>query len=268
MKFLKPYILFLCAAFMSILCASCEKVIDVRIQNVDKKYVIEGSITDNQNTCRVLVSQTIDLADTNRFEGVSNAVITLQENNKPPVRLLETDKGIYRADMKGAPGHTYTLKVTVGNQTFTASSVMPQKTQFDTLYITERVSFGKPRKIPTLEFQDPNGMGNAYRFIQYVNGRKENTIFITDDHLTNGRKVTYELLIFSNEAYLLQPGDHLRVEMYCIDHRNFDFWYSLSQGALGQSQSASPANPVTNISGGALGYFSAATFDSKNLEIE
>ena len=56
--------------------------------------------------------------------------------------------------------------------------------------------------------------------------------------------------------------------MYCIDMAAYNFWYSLTQGALGQSQSASPGNPISNITGGAIGYFSAQTFEAKNIAVK
>ena len=53
--------------------------------------------------------------------------------------------------------------------------------------------------------------------------------------------------------------------MQCIDNAVYKYWFSLNQSATGTSQSASPANAVSNISGGALGYFSVHTVESKTV---
>jgi hypothetical protein len=53
--------------------------------------------------------------------------------------------------------------------------------------------------------------------------------------------------------------------MICNDAAVYTFWYSLSSGATGANESASPANPVSNISGGAVGYFSAQTIQRKTI---
>ena len=248
--------------------SSCEKVINVNIAGMNKKYVIEGQITDNANSVRINLSETIDIADSNKFNGIENAEMTITENNGRPVPLTHSGGGIYRANVTGKPGNTYKLTVKVDGQTFTSVSTMPQKALLDTLYITERVFFGRTRKLATVEFHDPPGLGNAYRFIQYIDGRKENTIFILDDKLLDGRKVIYELIIFGDAEYTLKTDDQLRVEMRCIDMAAYNFWYSLTQGALGQSQSASPGNPISNITGGAIGYFSAQTFEAKNIAVK
>lgn len=247
---------------------SCEKVINVSINNVNKKYVVEGSISDNTNSCRVNLSQTIDITDSNKYNGISGATITVSEDNQTPVKLTDTGGGIYRANMSGKPGHRYTLNIAVNGNIFTATSVMPLKVNFDSLYVTERVFLGKLRKMATVEFKDLVGSGNAYRFTQYIDGVKQNTIFTFDDSFIEGRQVIYELLIFGDENYTLKTDDQLRVEMRCIDQPNYKFWYSLTQSALGQSQSASPANPVSNIQGGAIGYFSANTFEAKNIAVK
>ena len=63
-------------------------------------------------------------------------------------------------------------------------------------------------------------------------------------------------------------GDQVTVDMLCLDPAVYKYWYSLDRGATGGGISgATPANPVTNISGGALGYFSAHTLQSKTMVV-
>lgn len=255
--------------FLLLAAAGCQKVIHVDISNVRKKYVIEGTVADYEDSYNVIVSQTLDVSDLNLFKGVEDAEVTIAEEGQAPVILRHRGNGLYQANASGKPGKTYYLSVRVGNEVFTAASTMPQKVAFDTLYTTSRLFVGRQRRIATVEFKDPPALGNAYRFTQMVNGEKENTIFITNDKLINGRNVVYELLIFSSdEASDLQEGDNLRVDMRCINTANYDFWYGLTQSALGQNQSASPGNPATNIRGGALGYFSANTFEKREIAVK
>jgi hypothetical protein len=55
--------------------------------------------------------------------------------------------------------------------------------------------------------------------------------------------------------------------MYCIDRNIYNYFFSLLQVSAGNGgfQTASPDNPVTNITGGALGYFSAHTINLEKL---
>ena len=47
----------------------------------------------------------------------------------------------------------------------------------------------------------------------------------------------------------------MRIEIDHIDEKVYNYWFSLSQNV--NDATAAPANPVTNLSNGALGYFSA-----------
>ncbi|MGC4232418.1 MAG: DUF4249 domain-containing protein [Niabella sp.] len=254
----------------SVVAVSCERVIAVDIKDAPSQYVVEGVITDD-SVCRVRVSQTSNFHDSINLAGINNAHVTITEEGRSPVVLMSaSERGIYRARFTGRPGRTYHLRVEVPGAAnagiFTATSTMPQKVWLDSLYITQRVFLGRTRNIATIRFKDPPEPGNAYRFIQYVDGKAETTIFIAKDDLINGRTVMDELLIF-NDEYTLKKCDQVRVEMQCIDQPNYLFWYSLNQGSLGSSQSASPGNPASNIKGGALGYFSAHTVSALNIAV-
>jgi hypothetical protein len=67
----------------------------------------------------------------------------------------------------------------------------------------------------------------------------------------------------------IKIGDLVQIDMQCIDSAIYKYWYSLNRSATGGGQnSATPANPVTNMTGGALGYFSAHTLESRTLVVQ
>ena len=105
--------------------------------------------------------------------------------------------------------------------------------------------------------------------MQYVNGKKEKTVFVDNDEFTDGQTIKSQLN-FNNDtndpARDIKTGDSLTLQMLCIDAAVYKYWYSLNDGATGANQSASPANPVSNITGGsAVGYFSAQTLQSRTI---
>ncbi|MFT3703936.1 MAG: DUF4249 domain-containing protein [Agriterribacter sp.] len=259
------YILILAGAF-----TSCEKVIDIPLDDAAKKYVIEGVITDQQGGCKVLVSQTKNFTDDNSFNGVGGAVISITDNNNSVTVLSEDSAGVYTSDtLTGIVGNTYTLNVTVNGTAFTASCAMPSKVNMDTLYITDENIFGEIRKTANVEYHDPVGVGNNYRFVLYRNDEKKKNIYIRNDEYSDGNVSVIKLFLFGDEDNDtdLKSGDHVKVDMLCIADPVYKYWYSLNEGATGDNNSASPANPVSNISGGALGYFSAHTIQSKNIVV-
>jgi hypothetical protein len=250
--------------FIAIILASCEKVIDVQLNDSAKKYVIEGVVTDQDGNSQVKISQTKNFSDNNDFEGVRGASVIITEEDGKTTHLNEATPGIYIVDLGGEPGNQYKLDVIIDGKVYSAISQMPARVAMDSIYISEMDMGSETDKMVNVVYNDPAGLGNAYRFVLYINGKKVNTIFERNDDLSDGRKTTVTLMDHDTD---LKKGDTVKVEMQCIDVNVYKYWFSLSQGATGDGQSASPANPVTNISGGALGYFSAHTVREKTIVI-
>lgn len=250
---------------------SCEKVIDLNLNTAEKKYVIEANLTNKVGGCVVLLSQTKDFDEDNTFPGISGATITITTNGTTVTPLTETSTpGQYTAPaLIATAGSNYELKITVGGETFTANSTMAQPVLLDTIYAKDETLFGETRKIVTVVHPDPVGLGNSYRYIQYFNGNKISGNLIRNDDYSDGKTTESSLFYFSDEEDEddpeLKSGDQVRVEMLSITPEIYKYWFSLDRSSTGGSGQATPANPVTNIKGGALGYFSVHGIDTKTM---
>ena len=92
---------------------SCEKAIDLKLKDNVVKYVIEGAVTNEPGGCRVNISETKEFGDDNQFNGISGAVVKI-ENKGNTIVLRETGKGIYEtAAITGVPGETYNLTINI-----------------------------------------------------------------------------------------------------------------------------------------------------------
>ena len=102
MKFLVKNSLLL-ALLISV--SACEKVIDIKVNEGDTKYVVEGVITNEPGTCYVHLSRTQPFNESNDFEQVSRAVVKIKDNGQETL-LTETGPGVYAStSITGAPGH-------------------------------------------------------------------------------------------------------------------------------------------------------------------
>ncbi len=65
----------------------------------------------------------------------------------------------------------------------------------------------------------------------------------------------------------VNPGDTITVELLSIDKATYDYFNTLSDILTSDraATSLSPANPITNLSNGPLGYFVAYTVDTKSI---
>ena len=258
-------------AFFTVLISSCEKVIHLDLNTAEKKYVIEATVTDQPGTAEVLLSQTKNFDDNNQFIGVSGAVITVKEEGGLLTTFTEISPGRYEAPvLAGTSGKSYDLSINVAGNAFTATSTMPARVNLDSVYTTDELIFTDTRKIVNVVFQDPAGRGNNYRFIQYVNNLKEKQLFIQNDDYTDGRLNITKLYYFADDksdSTIIKSGDSLRVDMLCIDPNVYKYWYSRARNTNGDNNNVTPANPVSNIQGGALGYFSAHTLQTRRMKV-
>lgn len=260
-------------SFCLLVMLSCEREIDIDLKGTEQKYVIEAVLTDQQGGCKVLISKTKDFKEDNSRITVSDALVTIS-NGDDVYSLPETSAGVYElATLKGSEGQTYQLKVQIGQETFTAQSTMPALVKMDSLYISEEFIYDKTYKLPTIDFLDPANTANQYRFLVYVNNQKKKQIFAINDELSNGRANSIRLYLHvgededNPENKRIVSGDLLKVEMMTIDLPVYKYFFSLENSATGENQSATPANPLSNIKGDALGYFSAHTIQHMEIQV-
>lgn len=246
---------------------ACQKVINMDFKDVTGKYVIEGNVTDLAGPYTVTISQVGKVENDYSFTGVSQATVAISDNAGNNETLQEVQPGIYQTStLAGVEGRTYNLNITLGNNTFTASSTMPQRVNLDSLYIKRVFNFSKTVLAVVPVFTDPPQQGNWYRFNQYINGVLDKTLYYEDDDFSNGQVNSWPLLRPSADS-TLHVNDQVNVEMECIDRPMYEYWYSADQSATGNGASI-PSNPVTNIQGGALGYFSAHTSQTKSIIVK
>lgn len=251
------------------ICCSCRKVIYPKYEaGVAPKTVIQATLSDQKDSAVVFISETLPVDDPNIYSGKDGAVVSITPEGSTPVPLNPRGNGWYSAHIATRTAAYYTLKAQVGGTTYNAVSKMPAKVSFDSLFISQRSILGRTMRIPTVIFTDPAASGNYYRFILSVDGFESTTIFIENDRLFNGNKMTLELLdVFtdSNAPTFIDKYDRVIVEMQCISKEAFDYFNQLKAGALGEGNSSNPGNPQSNITGGALGYFSVHTSEKKEL---
>jgi hypothetical protein len=250
---------------------ACEKEIDLNLNGNDNKYVIEGVLTDSKGACSVKISRTKDFGSDNAFNGVSGAKVQIW-NDGDTTLLTESSTGVYTApELSGTSGTTYGLLVTIEGEQFSATSRMPTKVAFDDLTIVEEDLFGDMTNVASISFKDPANESNYYRFRQYLNGKMVKSYWIRNDDLTNGNDINARLYILGDanddDENEVKSGDEVSVDMMNIDADVYEYFFSLSNSATGESGSATPANPVSNIKGNAIGYFSAQTLENKTVKV-
>jgi hypothetical protein len=243
--------------------ASCTKVIDIKTKSSDAKVVIVGSLRDGSNTATVKISKSVDLNAVNTFPYVTGAVVTITDDAGGSFNLLESSTlGTYETMVVGVIGRTYTLTVLADGKTYTSVCKMENGTSLDDIYFFPFTGFGTGYGLIPL-YNDEVGTRSYSRFIVYTNNILQPGIYIADDEFSDG--LTQTQPIFG--SYQSESGDSIRIEKQAIDEKVYKYLLDLGGVSNGGSDSASPANPKSNIDNGAFGYFSAYSSSSYRIKI-
>ena len=241
---------------------SCQDVIEIELKNIEPKLVVEGEINDFIQECTIKLSKTGDYFTPSDYPEVSEAIITITGENIGTVNFEEIETGTYKiAHFQAVENTLYTLKILSDNEEYTAEVTIPQKINLDS--VSFMPSPPRPQSeggfMINLHFIDPVEFTNYYRIKAYkINDTtKGKGVFVLfDDIISNGNNMA---LPYMYEEF--QPFDTVIVELQNLDKTTYDFYNTLSDiagSSMGPPMGGStPANPETNLTNNALGYFGA-----------
>lgn len=262
---LKQIILLFTVVFL----ASCDKEIQLPLDPNSTMLVIDGSVTDQVGPYFVKITKSIDVSSTQNNPVVENATVMIYDNQGVRDTLTYTKNGAYQTKrIKGIYGNTYFLEVIVDGKKYTASSTLSNKVPIDSLRINTFLVNGEMQYSIIPVYTDPIQLGNSYRFIQKINDTLDQTFHVFNDNLNNG-KANQRPLRASSDSLKVKLNDIVSVEMQCITRPTYLYYYTLNQqSGSGPGGGTTPANPPTNIQGGALGIFSAHTVEKKYVRVQ
>jgi hypothetical protein len=248
---------------------SCEKVIDVPLEESDRRIVVEGVLRDQPGNNYVLLSKTGSVYDESNFEKISGAVVTVTDESGVVHTLTEVpgEPGKYtNAILQTVADNAYTLSVLTGGETITSTCETFFTPALDSLFYIEQIgSFGVGSDTTYLvffNFVDNETQDNYYRINAWINGVKEDVYYISNDDLFGGQ--TYTQPIY---ASTVEKGDTVLLELVSMDEANYTYFYSLASASAGGPFAPTPSNPVSNLEGNAIGYFGAYTTDTMSIVI-
>lgn len=250
--------------------ASCEKVIEIDLSASKEVIVIEATITNSKLPFTVMVSKTSPYFGTKTSNPVSGAKVSVRAEKGKTKNFEETSPGLYQIEKTLAlAGYWYIIDVEYEGITYSARSFMNEVVPIAELgfsYFDGLGFFDSGYKVNTY-IRDPVNKENYYRLKYYVNGKIANNggeITLYSDQLFDGKDIG-----LGQRSTVFKESDTLTVELQSIDKAAYDYFSTLESISGNElQQSASPANPISNFNNGALGYFSAYTFDQKTVVIK
>ena len=242
---------------MAVLLTSCEKVIQLDLNTTIPELVIQGDIYDEPGPYVINISKTVNFDLPNVYPPVTNARVTINDNKGQSEELTQASPGNYvTSTLEGIIGRTYTLEVTVDGKKYTSISTMPEPVEIDTIYLKKSFFSGN---LIALNLINPPNKDNFYQVIHLVNKKQIPGFSVFSENSTQYESISYSFMT-TNSTPPLVAGDSINVWLECIDKGVFDYFWSANKDG---GRSASPSNPVSNITNGALGYFNACSVRKK-----
>jgi hypothetical protein len=261
---------------------ACEQTVDLDLNQTEPLLAIEGQVTDKPDHNFVKISRTVGFYDTGITPRVTDATVTVQDNAGNTFSFVHYQGtsadsiGMYfpETPFAGEVGSTYELTVLVDGKTYTAQDILLPIVPIDQL--TSRIDED--------EQSDPEDPGRFYEVLLYVKEPQEREDFYLFKCYRNDKlEYANETDIYFSDDQLLSENidgipmpifyakdDIARIEAYSLTRDAFVFYRDLQKllnndgGIFGNP----PANPRSNITNGAIGFFQVSAIQDDVITIQ
>jgi len=256
--------IFFIVAISILLLSSCEKEIDLDLDESAQLFVIEGLVHDSLGDNYVLLSKTRPYNNNGVIEKISNASVQIKDDFGGVYNLYETNPGYYTdSNLIGVSGRTYELNVNIEGEIITASSFLYPRVEIDSIVYDEVPSFGGPNEEKEYNiicfFTDPINVVNYYRMKAFLGNEQKDGFVIWSDEAIDGVSTglpVYDVTYFA--------GEEATIQLLSVDETNFRYFTAIYSSQGGDV----PGNPETNLSGdNSVGYFGAYAKSERSIII-
>lgn len=264
-------------AAITLFLTGCEDTIHVDLDTAAPKLVIDASIDWTKNTPgneqKIKLSTTTDYYNS-EFPTVSGATITVTNSANivfPFIEKLGTGEYIC-SNFIPEIGETYTLKIIVNGETYTASETLVNVPKIeDQIDQNNKGGMAGDEVEITYYYQD-NGAQNNYYLSSIITQHVAFPIYeAEDDENKQGNLIP---AYYSNKDF--KPGDLVNIKLYGMSKRYYEYYNKLitASGNDGNPFQTTPTavrgNIVnqTNSKNFAYGYFKLSEVDSKDYTVQ
>jgi hypothetical protein len=252
---------------VALLMFSCEDVIDVDLNTIEPKLVIDASLNWFKDTAgneqQIKLTLTAPYFD-DTIEPAAGAQVEVTKNSGEIFVFTEEDQtGIYKNNsFIPQINETYSLQITYLNDVYTATEILKSVVDIDFVEQNDEGGFSGDETELKAFYTDPEDQENYY-FFEFINDIPDvPTLEIYDDQFTNGNQI---FGFFTEEE--LEQGDLVTIRNYGVSESFYEFMFILLQqnsedgGGPFETQPATVRGNCineTNPDNFPLGYFRAS----------
>jgi hypothetical protein len=237
---------------------SCEEITTPELEAAAPVLIVEAQVSNLEGSSFVKLSTTVPYDNPTANPAVENAQVSFTGPDNRIVQLIEQEAGTYRPTqvLDAKPGEMYSLTVVVEEAEITGTAVVPLSAIADSVSTNfyPFVEAEKQGHFLVLHYKDRPFVNDQFLWELKVNGEAwlPQVLKLEDDKQTDGRYLARELAgpFFTN--------DTLRLQIRWVDTNALLYYTRLKQLIEVNSPSQTLyENPPNNLSGAALGYFTA-----------
>ena len=251
-----------------ILIASCTERIDIQVDDAPPRLVIYGYITTDVKQHSIRITRSAGYFTTDSPEGVSNAVVSISDDDGKVIPLIENDTipGLYQtaAHVRGEEGKTYTLDVHIDNgdnrplEHYRSEAYLQHINHIDSVGLQASLLFRQT--VEVLLYAQDIGGNNYYSIFVAINDSIVNSrissFFVMDNFFFRGQYMDGIACYYLNQNpdseyrnEILSIGDTVTLNINAISQEYATFISNAQAEIRGSNPifGGPPANVPTNI---------------------
>jgi len=270
---------------------SCTAPIDIRTRDSEPVIVIYGCLTNEFTNQSIRITRSSPYFYNEENPAVTDAKVRVTSSNGREYSFLYDTNGYYYSQRRFSvvPGVTYHLSVEVDDELYQAETTTLPAVPADSIHIKYIDIMGFGHYSMNLYVQEPYETEDFYLFKFTINDSisndKVSEFIISDDVMINGAYLYGASIYLFEDAtdpdlatidrenetygYWVSPGDHIRLQMMHIEKGYYVFISDCMSEKYGENPffGGPPSNIYTNLSNGAVGYFTSYCIHEKSAVV-
>jgi hypothetical protein len=265
----------------SVLISSCTELVQQDLTKGDNnKLVVQGSITNEFKRHEIKLTRSAEYYFNQPALPETGAMVSISDGDTTMYLFDDQNIGVYQTvdSCSGKIGHQYTLTIqTQDGSVYTSADEIRDINPMDSIkyeYIKSEMPFDDKYyyNINIYAKENPK-LGNYYQWEVYFDDRHVTDtlrlkIFV-DDAMVNGSYISNWTVYRIQEDKLKNDTTELTLQMLSISKEKYEFYSAIlfETDYSGGPFSGPPANIPSNISNGALGFFSASEVTESKIKV-
>jgi len=250
---------FIIIFIMALIVTACEEDVILDLGKIQKRLVVEASVSNNIPLAIVSLSYSQGFYDTLVFSRVTDAMVEVISETGEREQLSCTSNGFYYSQLLQPEfGEKYTLKVIADNQTVEVTAALPVPVKIKQVLQVPNPFYQTKDSINLfVTVDDPKGVNNFFRLkVNNIGWETPGDYYLMDDSYGKDGVISMPVY-YKNFAF----GDTAVVELMHINRETYDYYTGLSENVRGSFNSIAPGNPVSNMPDDVYGFFAAYAID-------